>query len=559
MPLALVVVVVFFTVPALAIEGGYASRTSAAQGEAIDFHVSTRMPTFRLTVEARASGSTVHVSLPIGGAEYDCTNGFATGCGWPVAYRLTIPDDWPSGLYTATFDVETASIYTSIDFVVREDDPGSSSNIIAVVPTHTYLAYDEFGGQSFYKPVFRPANLLSYDRPTPPQAERASYYERWAAASAYPVEWATDVDLDADDSLLSHYTCFVTVGHSEYWTREMRDHLDAFTDQGGNAMIFSGNTAWWQVRMTPDRRGVISYKVGVDPITQDGDPSNDHLLAKQWWAANSEDPETRTFGLSYLFGGLHDYADAAGREHFPARDGFGAYKVYRTDDWVFEGTGLADGDLIGQAATIVGYEVDGTLITALDENGSAAWDGPMHYPAPGALPVLVGTELSRTPEDFRILGLAPVAGTLSRHGVMGYFTKPSGGRVFNAGTIDWAVGLESDIHVRKITDNLTRELCAVRNDVRIEVRPGGSRRRWLVILLGSETVDVEHMTVTGLNVAGHRPRFSVSNGWLYRFLSAWDVNRDGYRDLIVPFAGLDLSETGCLDGAVDGRRFRACR
>ena len=49
--------------------------------------------------------------------------------------------------------------------------------------------------------------------------------------------------------MLEGHRLFLSAGHDEYWSWGMRETLDAFTDAGGNAAIFSGNTCFWQVRL----------------------------------------------------------------------------------------------------------------------------------------------------------------------------------------------------------------------------------------------------------------------------------------------------------------------
>ena len=55
-------------------------------------------------------------------------------------------------------------------------------------------------------------------------------------------------------NLLSNYRLLVSVGHDEYWSEEMRDNVEAFLENGGNAAFLSGNTCWWAVTLHPRRR-----------------------------------------------------------------------------------------------------------------------------------------------------------------------------------------------------------------------------------------------------------------------------------------------------------------
>jgi hypothetical protein len=454
------VLILSWTSAGYCLEGGYASLNSAPQGGVIDLHISTATPTYTILIYREGPSRLLMKRITgLHGVERNCPEpGYETGCGWPVAYSLEVPASWASGVYTAQFNTGPNGTSSKlIIFVVREETPGSTAPILFSVASNTHSAYNEVGGKSLYdynSSNLVPATTVSYDRPYR-QGGDGKYYERehpfvmWAESMGYPVEYATDVDIHADPGLLFHYRCFVIAGHAEYWTREMRENLDAFVKAGGNALILAGNTCWWQVRLSPDLRRITGYKDSAftrDPFAIDADPSNDHLITTHWFRLPVPEPENSTTGLSWRDGGYHNYKSA-----FLVANGFGGYRVYRTDHWAFQGTGLADGDMIGREAAIVGYEVDGTLLEARAASGSPAWDAQGFYPLSGALPYVTNTKVSRTPENFVVLGLAP---STKGHAVMGLFESSAGGHVFNAGTTNWVMGLESDPLVARITENL---------------------------------------------------------------------------------------------------------
>jgi hypothetical protein len=146
---------------------------------------------------------------------------------------------------------------------------------------------------------------------------------------------------------------------------------------------------------------------------------------------------------------------------------------------VFAGTGLRYGDALGLDARIVAYEVDGCDF-AVDDG----------------LPIPTGRD--GTPADLEILAAAPAhlisnspgknetaiplsfdpsaigdleytatilfgdasAESTRRlahgHAILGVFKR--GGTVFNAGTTDWAYGLDNDRLVQQITRNVLTRL-----------------------------------------------------------------------------------------------------
>jgi len=141
-------------------------------------------------------------------------------------------------------------------------------------------------------------------------------------------------------------------------------------------------------------------------------------------------------GVSMLYGGFVNNHGERLRQ-----DGYGDYAAFNSHHWVYEGTGLGEGDRFGWDAGIVGPEVDGADMSWV--NG---------------IPVVTG--IGGTPNNYRILALSPAGPASSRgHGTMGIYFTSQHGAVFNAATINWARALASDSAAGRITSNvLTRFL-----------------------------------------------------------------------------------------------------
>ena len=77
---------------------------------------------------------------------------------------------------------------------------------------------------------------------------------------------------------------------------------------------------------------------------------SDHLLGR---------PENHMTGVSFARGGYHRIGKRV-------TNGAGGYTIHRPEHWLFDGTGLDYGDVLGAAATIVGYECDGCDFTYRD-------------------------------------------------------------------------------------------------------------------------------------------------------------------------------------------------
>ncbi len=72
------------------------------------------------------------------------------------------------------------------------------------------------------------------------------------------------------------------------------------------------------------------------------------------------DPENRLTGVSHRNGG---------GQWWGKREAIG-YTVQHADHWIFEGTGLRDGDTFGADQALIGYECDGAAISdRSDERG----------------------------------------------------------------------------------------------------------------------------------------------------------------------------------------------
>lgn len=150
-------------------------------------------------------------------------------------------------------------------------------------------------------------------------------------------------------------------------------------------------------------------------------------------------------------------------------DGTGGYTVCQPQHWIYEGTSLKMGDVLGGEQIVVGYECDGCDFEFVDEK-----------PVP--------TGVGGTPLNFEILGIAPAhlwetdesLGNLADnyvgelnwvaeriggadtpevrekftdgHAVLGIFKKGKG-EVFTSGCTDWAYGLK-DKKVDQVTRNM---------------------------------------------------------------------------------------------------------
>lgn len=414
-------------------EGGYADRTSVAQGSTIAFHVASASTPLTLQIYNLARPADVLATLGnLTSAPSDCSGKWESGCGWPVTATFSIPMSWPSGYYAVRFPTSGGTRY--IFFVVRAANPGLASPIVVVSPTNTYIAYNQFGGKSVYdSPTLGPrAPVVSYRRPYHDNRGLGRYplWEQqlvdWLTAENRPFEVITEDDL-LDPAMLGHYNLAVMIGHPEYWTLTARQHVDAFIAAGGHLAVFGGNTMWWQARVDLAAAQFTVYKSVADPVPQR------ELTTVNWYDTPVFNPENLTLGASFRHAGYANrkpgqFAPLPDEERIP-------YTVRDAAHWAFSGTGMLNGQQFGRSAA--GIEVDGAVFNTLPD-GTLLVDGS-----------------DGTPANFEIVATLPAE---SGYGTIGVWTHPSGGSVFNGATRDWSLGLAGDAVIRQMTRNVLDRL-----------------------------------------------------------------------------------------------------
>jgi hypothetical protein len=437
--------------PRAAVEG-YTDQLSYAPGDEIRFHVSAESPKFSLEI-ARIGAERVVVwkrdDLP-GKSSPIPEDASSHGCRWPAALTLKVPAEWKSGYYTGRMQVVLPNGKTAqseLWFVVRPAQPGRDTKILLQLCTNTYNAYSNWGGYSLYAYNGRfgvQGRRVSFDRPVHTQFQQWELpFVRWAEKAGYTLDYAVNSDLELRPELLKHYRLILSVGHDEYWSTPMRDHLERFIADGGNIAFFSGNTCCWQVRSEDRGQALVCWKQSYrdDPYYAEG---NHKLLSSLWSHHLVQRPENQLTGVGFLWGGYRKSHGQFMKE--PAE-----YTVHRPDHWLFAGTDLKRDTVFGAKDNIVGYECDGCEL---------AWkDG---LPAP--------TGRDGTPKGFEILATCPARWHpddcewyekwekgRSGQSVIGVYIR--GGTVVTVGSTDWSHGLRgNEPAVERITRNVLDRL-----------------------------------------------------------------------------------------------------
>lgn len=395
---------------------GYASLTSVNRGGQIRLFVNTGEPTYTMDIfrvgyygglGARRMMPTISRS---GRVQVIPAPATATGlmeCDWADPYLLNIPNsadatDWMSGIYLVKLTAGISGKQQYIMFAVRDD--ARFTDLLMSQAVNTYQAYNPWGGKSLYGTIANRSDTankamkVSFNRPYfGEQTNGASeffYWEagmaRWLESQGYDVSYATNVDVDRDPNLLMSHQAFLSVGHDEYWSWNMRDNVESARDRGVNLGFFSGNASYWQVRLEPSgvngdpARTLVGYKEfwNRDPITPD------FLKTNQFRLTPVNRPEDAMIGVRFVT---------------QART---ALVIEDASHWVFSGTGVKNGDRITKddGSTFLGYEVD-----AMGPNSPASAQRLAHSPVTSQNAYFVDMTTYRAPSGATVFATGSIA------------------------------------------------------------------------------------------------------------------------------------------------------
>lgn len=357
---------------------GYASRTSVVAGETLRVFVSTASPRYALEVYRLGwyggkGGRLLAAAVERDGQLQVTPAPDADGlveCSWANPYELTIPTTWVTGMYVVKLTTKDTGKQSYVPFVVRDDARAATYLVQSSVTT--FQAYNNWGGKSLYD--FNSvgearASRVSFLRPyalglNPESAAGVGAGElitnlqgaaqtgpmgweypmvRFLEREGFDVSYVTNLDVHRDPLLVEKHRVFVSMGHDEYWSTRMRDHVEAARDHGTTSLaFFSGNVAYWQVRFQPSKSGVADATMSCtkdaasDPTSAGADAHRTTVRFRDPLLARGEE------GLAGVR--FQDYAIDA------------PLVVDEPSSWVFAGTGLARGAAL---PGLLGYEVDG--------------------------------------------------------------------------------------------------------------------------------------------------------------------------------------------------------
>ena len=352
---------------------------------------------------------------------FDSTTGLVVA-GWPstftVSTRYGDGKPWLTGVYLVVL-TKNDGTQTGALFILRDD--ARDAEVAVHLPTATYQAYNDYGGESLYVSTHGlsggMARKVSLDRPFARQYGNGTgtflYQEHeaviWLEDHGYDVEYVSSADIGSENGRIGAHRLFMLVGHEEYATMAEFDRLEAALARGTSLAFLTGNTMYWQIRYENNDRVIVGYKNAFDE-----DPMrliNPRLVTRRFRDPSVGRPENQLVGV------MSDGGDTAQ----PAD-----WVVTNSGHWVYGGTGLSNGDRI---ADLVFTEWDGLV-----QNGLT----------PPGITVLASSQVPNTPGSNVPPG--------SRHESTIY--ERGGAFVFAAGTIFFSQHLRSEPAVGQIVSNL---------------------------------------------------------------------------------------------------------
>lgn len=347
-------------------------------------------------------------------------------CDWKTSIELPIPGDWLSGVYVGKLTELREGIDSYVIFIVRDD---RKADMLFQCSDMTWQAYnrwpfnfslyckgesDAFIGSGVDVGINRPFGKYTQMVDQPLSCGSSEYFltefpiAYWAEQQGYDISYISNWDTHYGAGL-DRAGGFLSIGHDEYWTQEMYDNVKGAIDRGTSVAFLSGNAVFCKIRLKPAPDG------RADRIFErDG-----RFNPREKW----------------LMGAMSTGPVIGGAD----------WTCRLPDHWLFEGTGMREGDSI---RNLVGWEYHGDPadIPGLEVVASGPTDG-RRFP-------------DRQPASQNQAGVYTAT----------IYPGPRGNFVFNAATCWWADGVSEppgylrsdwygrrngpDPRVQRITKNL---------------------------------------------------------------------------------------------------------
>ena len=411
-------------------------------------------------------------------------------CGWRTDFSFEVPDGLKSGIYCAQIWQKDAQGNKTEDFVpffVRPPRGTATAPLALLIPTASYLAYanhqmisswwfEELSSCKFatmsetdrYLEEHESFGLSVYDehsdgsgvcysshlrpilnmRPKTDlwQFNADTHLTDWLEKLRLPYDVITDDDLHAEGvECLKPYRCVMTGTHPEYYSKQMLDALQAYTNGGGRLMYMGANGFYWRIAYHAGLPGVIEHRRAEDGM-------------RAWFSEAGENFMSFTGEMSGLWARNVRPPNMLVGNAFAAQGFVNAVPYHRTDasrdpraGFIFEGLGdepIGDFGTVGGGAA--GWEIDradtrlGTPPHALIVAAATDFPDSYHW---------VNEEMNHTH--------SAVNGETNprvRCDMM-FFETPNGGAVFSTGSISYGGSLAHNNYknnVSRLTENVVK-------------------------------------------------------------------------------------------------------
>ena len=231
-------------------------------------------------------------------------------CPWAGAPVAVVDSSWLAGVYMLRV-MGPAGEVGFYPFVVSS---AHQRRAIAVVPQFTWQAYNVYGGASLYSvdPATGTSSVkVSFERPyyfdRGLLGSEGSYSAfgfkaiRYLEREGIDLGYVSDIDLaDSTRRIPDGFSAVLFIGHSEYWTWDERDRVEALRNAGKHLAFFAANDSYWRIRLqssgitgTPNTR-IVCYRLAPD--VEATSPSQTTTLFRR---APLLRPENQLVGIMY--------------------------------------------------------------------------------------------------------------------------------------------------------------------------------------------------------------------------------------------------------------------
>ncbi|TMK89229.1 MAG: hypothetical protein E6G57_02565 [Actinobacteria bacterium] len=387
---------------------------SAQQGETVRLFVSTKeagyhVEAYRVGYYGGLGARLVWKSADLPGHTQDApardheTN--MVDAPWAPSLSVPLTPAFVPGVYLFKL-VGDSGVQHYVPLTVRDDR--STAAFVVQNSVTTWQAYNLWGGYDLYEgkngsggsDFDHRARVVSFDRPYAMGAGSGDFLGNefplisLVEALGLDVTYWTDVDLHERGGQLLRHRSLLTLGHDEYWSREMRTGAEQARDQGVNLAFFGANAVFRKIRfepsqLAPDRHEIDYKSAREDPMNG----VNNKDVTVDWRLPPISQPESTLIGDFYDCNPVK--ADMV---------------VGDPSAWIYAGTGLDKGDRL---KNVVGPEYD-----RFDASG---------------------------PKNVQIMARSPVVcREKSSYSDMTYYSAASGAGVWASGTNWWVSKLSEE-------------------------------------------------------------------------------------------------------------------